>query len=136
MDSKQVISRILIGFGMLSILLYGYGAVMYGMWDFVGYLLFAILPLGYGWTLDKHNRKKVHENMEKQILKLAARKQNLLTAADVALYTPLNMEQSGDALEDLRRKGFLHLKVAENGAFVYEFQSFLSVEEKLSAERV
>ncbi|MWV42071.1 hypothetical protein GRF59_00375 [Paenibacillus sp. HJL G12] len=136
MNSKLLISRILIGFGALSILLYGYGAIMYGMRDFFGLLLFAVLPVGYGVILGKRYRKTAHVHMEKQILRLAAKQHNLLTAADVALYTSLNIEESGNALEDLRRKGFLGLKVADNGAFVYEFQSYLSTEEKLSAERI
>ncbi|MCJ8014276.1 hypothetical protein MUG84_21415 [Paenibacillus sp. KQZ6P-2] len=136
MESRRMISKILIGFGVLSILLYGIGAFKYGMWDFFGLLLFAVLPIGYGIMLDLSYRKKAYDHMEKEILRLAAEQQNLLTAADVALNTPLNMEQSGETLEEMRRKGFLQLKVADNGAFVYEVQAFLSTEEKLSAERV
>lgn len=136
MESRQIIPKILIGLGVLILLLYGYIAVVYGTWDFIGLLLFAVLPAAYGIVLEKGYRRTAYEHMEKQILRLAANHHNLLTVADVALYTPLNMEQSNEALEQLRRRGFLQLKVADNGAFVYEFQSFLSVEEKMNAERV
>lgn len=136
MNSRRLLPKTLVGCGAVGTLLYGYAALKYGVWDLFGILLFAVLPATYGFMLDKRDRKRASAHMEKEILKLAASRKNLLTAADVALSTSLNMEQSSEVLEDLRRKGYLRLKVADNGAFVYEFQSFLSMEEKLSAERV
>ncbi|MED5018354.1 hypothetical protein P9847_13675 [Paenibacillus chibensis] len=136
MNSRRLLAKTLVGSGAVGALLYGYAALKYGVWDLLGILLFSVLPATYGFMLNKRDRKRASAHMEKEILKLAANRKNLLTTADVALCTSLNMEQSSEVLEDLRRKGYLRLKVADNGAFVYEFQSFLSMEEKLSAERV
>lgn len=136
MSSRRKISWILIVFGVFSAILYGYRTVAGGPGDSFDFIIFAIFPLGYGLFLAIHKPHRLTPALEKTILTLASEQNNLLTAADVALHTTLSMEQSGEALDELRKKGYVNLKVAENGALVYEFQAFLSMEAKLNAERV
>ncbi|MBB3127763.1 hypothetical protein FHS19_002417 [Paenibacillus rhizosphaerae] len=141
MSSRRKISWILTLFGLLCGVLYVNQAVRGGTDDWFGFLVFAVLPLGIGLILRTKTKKEragmeITPEMEKSILHLAAEQENLLTAADVALHTTLSMEQAGDALEAMRRKGQVHLRVADNGALVYEFQDVLSMEAKLNAERV
>lgn len=141
MGSRRKISWILTLFGLFCGILYVNLAVRGGTKDWFGFLVFAVLPLGIGLILRTKTKKarawmEITPEMEKSILHLAAEQENLLTAADVALNTTLSMEQAGEALEAMRRKGQVHLRVADNGALVYEFQAVLSMEAKLNAERV
>ncbi|WP_146259662.1 hypothetical protein [Paenibacillus dendritiformis] len=73
---------------------------------------------------------------EKDTLKLAARRSGYLTAVDLTLYSDMTLKESERMLERLKSQGVCSLRVADNGTFVYEFDSILTYEEKRQLERV
>ncbi|MEF3352677.1 ArsR family transcriptional regulator [Paenibacillus sp. GYB006] len=74
--------------------------------------------------------------MEKQLLMLAMEQDQLLTISEIVLYTEMDQKTAEQVLEELRKKGLVKIKVADNGVWVYEFEPLLTKEQKLSAERV
>ncbi|WP_374016636.1 hypothetical protein ABU162_20600 [Paenibacillus thiaminolyticus] len=73
---------------------------------------------------------------EENTIKLAARRSGYLTAVDLTLYSDMTLKESERMLDRLKSQGACSLRVADNGTFVYEFESILSYEEKRQSERV
>lgn len=73
---------------------------------------------------------------EKDTIKLAVRRSGYLTAVDLTLYSDMTLKESERMLERLKSQGVCSLRVADNGTFVYEFDSILTYEEKRQSERV
>lgn len=73
---------------------------------------------------------------EKDTIKLAARRSGYLTAVDLTLYSDMTLKGSKRMLERLKSQGVCSLRVADNGTFVYEFESILTYEEKRQSQRV
>ncbi|MDF2719312.1 MAG: hypothetical protein K0R28_6237 [Paenibacillus sp.] len=107
----------------------------------------AILGIAAGviWYRDK-NRKKLHERQhierqdresaEKIVLRVAARNQGFVTPMEVVLDSDLSLEEAGDILEQLRKKGYAKLRVAENGSYVYQIDGLLTPQQKRDSERL
>jgi hypothetical protein len=46
------------------------------------------------------------------------------------------LEEAGDILEQLRKKGYAKLRVAENGSYVYQIDGLLTPQQKRDSERL
>ncbi|WP_411342832.1 hypothetical protein ACE3MZ_14310 [Paenibacillus sp. WLX1005] len=101
--------------------------------EHIGVLWWGIIPAAIGCVLLHSSKRKQQQWMERQVLRIAAGRNNRFTAADVSLFTSLTLSQAGYVLEDMRRKGLLRLFIAEHGEFVYEFKDLLSPEQKSMA---
>ncbi|MCS7463368.1 hypothetical protein N0M98_25005 [Paenibacillus doosanensis] len=120
-----------------------------GGWKII--LLFTII-VGVAWIIynvakNKHEMKlrekdleqQKHikfEEMERTVLKIAVQNEGYVTAVDIAMTTNLTLDEAGELLDQLKRKGYATLRVAENGSFVYHFDSILNQKQKKEAERV
>lgn len=117
-------------------MLYIYSFVIdYAFFDF-GFFLFGILPLGLGLYEQSRRNKVKSIRVEKELFKLAMEHDRLLTISEIILYSELDQHTAEQALDELRRRGLVKIKVAENGIWVYEFEPLLSKEQKILAERV
>lgn len=136
MGGAKTISRLLIGLGIFNVIMYAVGALAYGIYSGSGWFIFALCPLAGGLLLARQSRAREEQGLEKRLLALAARHDHYITAAEVALETDLSLEEAGQALERMRKKGHMALKVADNGVYVYECLPLLSLDEKRDAERI
>jgi hypothetical protein len=88
-------------------------------------ILLGILPLGYGVWLYRRVRQAVTrrtvDDSEKIVLRLAQRRQGVLTVAEVAANSTLSVEQAKETLDQLNLKGFNEMDVSDAGILVYKF---------------
>jgi uncharacterized membrane protein YidH (DUF202 family) len=88
-------------------------------------VLFGILPLVGGVWLYKRVRQAVTrrtvDDSEKIVLRLAQRRQGVLTVAEVAANSTLSVEQAKETLDQLNLKGFNEMDVSDAGILVYKF---------------
>ena len=61
------------------------------------------------------------ETAEKQILKAAEKRDGELTIQMMALDTDLSLDEAKTVAEHMRKSGYCHLDIAEDGAEVYKF---------------
>ncbi|MEF3310816.1 hypothetical protein PV433_18185 [Paenibacillus sp. GYB004] len=123
-------------------------------------LIFSLLPLlvRFGWVIlipaaaggtywFWHNKNKarqqqrqaeldIRETAEKIVLQIAARNEGLITPMELVLASDMNLEEAGELLEQLRKKGYAKLRVAENGSYVYELNGLLTPQQKREAEKL
>lgn len=123
-------------------------------------LIFSLLPLlvRFGWAFlilaaaggaywFWHNKNKarqqqrqaeldIRETAEKNVLQIAARNEGLITPMELVLASDMNLEEAGELLEQLRKKGYAKLRVAENGSYVYELNGLLTPQQKREAEKL
>lgn len=135
-NSKAWILWTLIGLGLFSIVLYIYSCIVYHSGLDLGFLIFGILPLSWGLYEQSRMKKTKNRRMEKQLLQLAMERDQLLTISEIVLYTEMDQKTAEQVLDELRKKGLVKIKVADNGVWVYEFEPLLTKEQKLLAERV
>lgn len=133
-SSMHKIALILISYGCLVTVIYGVAALEYEVSVGLGWTLNGLVPTLVGYGLWRKARKIRQSDLKKSILRLARQHANLLTAADVALETELDMGEAERQLEVMRANGLMRLKVADNGTWVYECSSLLTMEEKRKAE--
>ncbi|WP_258205291.1 hypothetical protein [Paenibacillus radicibacter] len=79
---------------------------------------------------------EVYAAREKEIIRIAVNKKGLVTPTDVAMSTELSLEHAKKYLEYLKESGFVRLKIANNGTYVYEFMGILTEDEKKKAEAI
>ena len=88
-------------------------------------VLLGILPLVGGVWLYKRVRQAVTrrtvDDSEKIVLRLAQRRQGILTVVEVAANSPLSVEQAKETLDQLNLKGFNEMDVSDAGIIVYKF---------------
>jgi hypothetical protein len=88
-------------------------------------ILLGILPLGYGVWLYRRVRQAVTrrtvDDSEKIVLRLAKRRQGVLTVVEVAANSTLSVEQAKATLDQLNLKGFNEMDVSDAGIIVYKF---------------
>ncbi|MGN7381653.1 hypothetical protein [Paenibacillus sp. SAFN-117] len=111
-------------------------------------LLFGILPLGVALYILGHLKKTKYDlpepdydpskdqQLEKIVLAIAVSQDGLVTPADIALGSEFSLEVAKQYLESLREQGFAHLKIAENGTYVYHLPYVLSYDQKKNAESI
>lgn len=84
----------------------------------------------------KRSEQQTRESAEKIVLRVAARNQGFVTPMEVVLESNLSLEEAGDILEKLRKKGYASLRVADNGTYVYELNGLLTPQQKRDSERL
>ncbi|MEK3787642.1 hypothetical protein [Paenibacillus sp. FSL K6-1230] len=133
-SSMHKIALVLLSYGCLVTVIYGIAALEYEVSVGLGWTLNGLVPALVGYGLWRKARQARQADLQKTILRLAKQHDNLLTAADVALETELDMGEAEQQLEVMRTNGLMRLKVADNGTWVYECSSLLTMEEKRRAE--
>lgn len=89
------------------------------------------------WLRTLHQRKEfLHTVLEQDILRLAKRYHNKLTASDVAIKIVLSPKQAEDALQEMVIKGWARLEISDSGVAVYHFHTLISGAEKEGATEV
>lgn len=103
-------------------------------------LLFAVLPLALGiWYAVRVVRKskaRRQDELENEILQLAARHSGRLTASEVAMHTRLSVTEAQKLLEGYVKQKLVTLKISGSGTLVFEFNDLIPEEEKRAAARV
>ncbi|MBP1157232.1 MULTISPECIES: hypothetical protein [unclassified Paenibacillus] len=103
-------------------------------------LLFAVLPLTLGvWYAVRvvHKSKaRRQDELENEILRLAARHSGRLTASEVAMNTRLSVTEAQKLLEGYVKNKLVTLKISGTGTLVFEFSDLIPEEEKREAARV
>jgi predicted transcriptional regulator len=84
----------------------------------------------------KQSQQQTRESAEKIVLRVAARNQGFVTPMEVVLESNLSLEEAGDILENLHKKGYASLRVADNGTYVYELNGLLTPQQKRDSERL
>ncbi len=88
-------------------------------------VLLGIVPLVSGVWRYKRVRQAVTrrtvDDSEKIVLRLAQRRQGILTVVEVAANSPLSVEQAKETLDQLNLKGFNEMDVSDAGIIVYKF---------------
>ncbi len=117
-----------------NFLLFG-GLVNYfdGKETFGGFLAFGffigVLPIAGGaWLIyaaKKNSAQRKLKNSEQEILKLAMKSNGRLTAAQVATFTSLSLEDADNKLKELQERGIFILKITEEGEIIYKLNSSL-----------
>jgi hypothetical protein len=130
-EKLQVVVAALLGvFGIVMIagvsIQFFEGTSKYSMvTDVLLTILLGILPLGYGVWLYRRVRQAVTrrtvDDSEKIVLRLAQRRQGVLTVAEVAANSTLSVEQAKETLDQLNLKGFNEMDVSDAGILVYKF---------------
>ncbi len=64
-------------------------------------------------------------DVETTILKLARQYKGRLTPVELAVNSSLSLEEAENALEEIVRKGYANMTVADTGNIIYEFPGFL-----------
>ena len=88
-------------------------------------ILLGLLSLGYGVWLYRRVRQAVTrrtvDDSEEIVLRLAQRRQGVLTVVEVAANSTLSVEQAKATLDQLNLKGFNEIDVSDAGILVYKF---------------
>jgi len=69
--------------------------------------------------------KHDYQQIERAVLVLAQQRRGRITAAEVALHTPLTTEESQQLLEELTRQGAAQLDIGARGELLFTFPAFL-----------
>ena len=127
---KVVVAALLGVFGLVMIvgvsIQFLEGTSKYSMvTDGVLTVLLGIVPLVGGVWRYKRVRQAVTrravDDSEKIVLRLAQRRQGILTVVEVAANSPLSVEQAKETLDQLNLKGFNEMDVSDAGIIVYKF---------------
>lgn len=108
----------------------------------VSMVLLVLLPavvgfflLKWAFTAHKHHRMKLNKK-ERMILQLAEERGGRLTLTELAMETPLTLEESKELLDEWANKGYATIKISEKGTLVYQFYDMLTKKEKQEAKGV
>jgi len=80
------------------------------------------------------DRRKKREQKERLVLKFITEKKGRVTPVEIAAETTLLIDEVKKILDTLCDNGMGQLTVTENGGIVYEFEEFVSPEEKAGAK--
>jgi DNA-binding IscR family transcriptional regulator len=67
-------------------------------------------------------------------LNLAAVNDGLISVAEIGMKTNLSLQKAELIMGNLNKKGFVEIKIADNGAVLYHFPGIMSVADKKSAQ--
>jgi len=109
--------------------------VVTGAW-----IIYSVMKYRQGMNMreaELEQQKQIKfEEMERAVLKLAAQNEGYVTAVDIAMTTNLSLDEARELLDQLHKKSYAALRVAENGSFVYYFDGFLNQKQRKEAEKV
>jgi|SRR5690606_8593059 len=89
----------------------------------------------WAFTAHKVERKKLNKK-ERMVLQLAETRGGRLTLTELAMETPLTLEEAKDLLDEWALKGYATIKISEKGTLVYHFYDMLTKKEKHDAKGV
>jgi hypothetical protein len=103
--------------------------------DFVLILLFVLAPIVTGGMLIRSNylsnkkkemelRRSTFASREKEILKLAKKKDGELTIPEIVAETSMNAEEVDEIMREFVVKQYVDMKITNEGTVVYEFFEF------------
>mgnify|MGYP001351505245 CR=1 FL=1 len=108
----------------------------------VGMVILVILPaiiafflLKWAFTAHKYHRRKLNKK-ERMVLQLAEERGGRLTLTELAMETPLTLEEAKELLDEWANKGYAAIKISEKGTLVYHFYDMLTKKEKRDAKGV
>jgi hypothetical protein len=98
-------------------------------------LLFVLAPIVGGAMLIRSNyllnkkremetRKNIFASREKEILKLAKKKDGELTIPEIVAETSMNADEADEIMREFVVKQYVDMKVTNEGTVVYEFFQF------------
>lgn len=106
--------------------------------DLVLFLLLGVLPALFGgWLLfaaRKNTRLRRLDAMENLVLQIASHYGGKLTATELAMNSKLSITQANEVLEGFTKQNVAYLTITNNGTYVYQFEGFISQQEKDQAE--
>jgi hypothetical protein len=125
--------------GIAFTILFGFLYFRGGSWIWLLPLVFVgIMPLVRGGLrllergrgrLSKKSQRNPRElkgEREKDVLRLARRKNGVVTPTVVALHTPLSLQEAEQLLGDLASRGYMRLEVDDEGTLKYYIPEFLT----------
>jgi hypothetical protein len=151
MKSYKWVSWIIGGIGALTLI---------GALENRGNYMTSLMMIGGGIYLYQYFKKKEQKNSsfansainlfnakatdnedfvftDEMIVRLAQRKDNLLTAHELKSQSSMTLEQAQQRLKNIHVKGFAEVKVTEQGNLVYDFRGkMISDEEKRNARNI
>jgi len=103
--------------------------------DLILILLFVLTPIVTGAMLIRSNylenkkkeqesRKSIFAAREKEILKLAKKKDGELTIPEIVAETSMNAEEADEIMREFVVKQYVDMKITNEGIVVYEFMEF------------
>ncbi|GAA0306580.1 hypothetical protein GGQ92_001821 [Gracilibacillus halotolerans] len=108
----------------------------------IGAIILIITPavigfilLKWAFTAHKIERRKLNKK-ERMVLQLAEDRGGRLTLTELAMETPLTLEEAKDLLDEWAIKGYATIKISEKGTLVYHFYDSLTIKEKQDAKGV
>jgi class 3 adenylate cyclase len=131
-----------IGFGLVASVGFGIAWAVTGAWYLVFPFVFVgLFPLIGGIVNLIRNRKKkvkavemTTQQKEKEILKIASQYKGKLNVLQVANQTDLSIEQARETLDQMTKKGYIHMEIDDRGVINYEFPEFLEADEEDDVE--
>ena len=94
--------------------------------------LFVVAPIGIGGLmllshfLEKRKalqgqQKALHNQQEKQVIRLAQQKGGRLTIPEIAVETSMTTAEAEEFMQEMASKGYVNMEVTDTGVIVYEF---------------
>lgn len=125
-----------LGFGILLHLGEEYSGLVY----VVALAVFCVLPVALGFVTLRSRGKRTLTGedgaWEAELLRLAKQRGGSLTVAEAVAYCDLSRDEAEQRLDDLCKSGFAEVRVSQDGVLVYQFEGFLSLEQKSRAKGV
>jgi hypothetical protein len=103
-------------------------------------LMFVLAPILTGAMLIRNNyaskkkkelelRKSSIAAREKEILKLAKKKDGMLTIPEIVAETSMDAEQADEIMREFVIKQYVDMKITKDGSVIYEFFEFAREED-------
>ncbi|MEQ7051428.1 hypothetical protein ABN764_12320 [Paenibacillaceae sp. P-4] len=106
-------------------------------------LLIALFVVGYVIVQMSKSQKAAQDlaeehmkQKEKIALRLAAELGGYITAAEIAVHSEMTLDEAAQILDRLKSQGVCTLRIADNGTYVYQFESLLNDRQKRQSERI
>jgi len=97
----------------------------------------VLVVFGIRRYLKKRNDSVLHyRQQEKAVLNLASKNGGYLTAIDLSVKLDIPLEESEKLLEHFNEHKYCSLRIADNGTYVYQFESILTDQQKKDSVRV
>jgi len=127
---------------VIIIILLVIGFIVKLVTDWFVYLLIFIGIVIAFWVVgiffvNKSAKAKKEQELTKFVLSLAAESEEDITPAELVLKSEdLTIEEAREHLEKMKAKGLAHLRIAEDGTYLYRIQGILTHKAKEDSERV
>lgn len=132
---------VILGFGFLAFIINTFSDQPFIVMLAVALILFVIFykPLSKyvkqrGTKTSDVREDPYFEQRQREVLTIARRYNGLVTQSDVTLESELSLDEAKSYLEYFVQTGIAKLRIADNGAYVYEFLELLSEKQKQQAE--